>query len=199
MITIIDYGTGNLRSVQKAFEHVGARTQITQKAKDIMRAKKIVLPGVGAIAPAMEKLRSLGLIDPIKTAIRDGKPFLGICLGLQLLFEKSEEGGNVKALSLFPGNVEKFQRLKVPHMGWNEIQITQRKCPIFKGIKESTNFYFCHSFFVDPDQNDIISTTTNYGRKFASSIWSNNVFAIQFHPEKSQEAGLTVLRNFYTI
>ena len=196
MIAVIDYGTGNLRSVQKAFERVGADAQITQNAEDIMRAEKIVLPGVGAIAPAMKRLRSLGLVEPIRDVIKRKRPFLGICLGLQLLFEKSEEGGSVKALSIFSGSVKKFQRLKVPHMGWNEIKITKADCPLFKGIDPTTDFYFCHSYFVDPEEKNIIATKTKYGREFTSSIWHNNVFAVQFHPEKSQEAGLKVLKNF---
>lgn len=196
MIAVIDYGTGNLRSVQKAFEHIGAQAKITQKAEDILSAEKVVLPGVGAIAPAMKRLSSLGLVEPIKSVIKCGKPFLGICLGLQLLFERSEEGGNVKALSIFQGNVKKFQRLKVPHMGWNEIEMNDPACPLFKGIDPSTDFYFCHSFFVDPRDKNIILTKTKYGRSFVSSIWAANVFAVQFHPEKSQTAGLKILKNF---
>lgn len=199
MIAVIDYGTGNLRSVQKAFEYIGAEARITQKTEDILRAEKIVLPGVGAIAPAMKRLKSLKLIDPIRSVIKCGKPFLGICLGFQLLFEKSEEGGNVSALSIFKGSVKKFQHLKVPHMGWNEAELEQIGCPLFKGIPASTNFYFCHSFFVEPKEKDIIAAKTTYGRAFTSSIWRANVFAVQFHPEKSQEAGLTILKNFCAV
>lgn len=196
MIAIIDYGSGNLRSVQKAFERVGAKALVTEKIEDILKADKVVLPGVGAIAPAMEQLRKLKLTDPIKEVIRTGKPFLGICLGLQLLFEESSEGGTIKTLSVLPGTVKRFYDLKVPHMGWNELCIEQKKCPFLKGIKSSTHAYFCHSFFVEPAQKEIIATTTGYGIPFASSVWKGNLFAVQFHPEKSQKAGLTILKNF---
>ncbi|MFA6378585.1 MAG: imidazole glycerol phosphate synthase subunit HisH [Candidatus Omnitrophota bacterium] len=196
MIAIIDYGTGNLRSVQKAFEHVGAKTCITDKPQDILSAEKVMLPGVGAIKPAMKRLETLGLVDPIKAFIKSGKPFLGICLGLQLLFEQSEEGGEVQTLSILPGKVTRFTNLKVPHMGWNEIEIEKPNCPLFKGIKPLTNFYFCHSFFVVPSQKDVVATTTDYGRRFTSSVWKDNLFAVQFHPEKSQRNGLTILKNF---
>lgn len=199
MIAVVDYGTGNLRSVQKAFEYIGADARITQKAEDILKAEKVVLPGVGAIAPAMKRLASLKLVDPIKSVIKNQKPFLGICLGLQLLFEKSEEGGNINALSILKGNVKKFQHLKVPHMGWNEIEAEQLECPLFKGLSPSENFYFCHSFFVEPEEKSIIATETTYGRAFTSSICRNNLFAVQFHPEKSQSAGLTILKNFCAI
>jgi len=196
MIAIIDYGTGNLRSVQKAFERVGADACITDKPEDLLKADKVVLPGVGAIAPAMKKLEALDLVSPIKAVIKSGKPFLGICLGLQLLFEQSEEGGNIPTLSILPGKVTRFTSLKVPHMGWNEIEITKTTCPILKGIKQGTNFYFCHSFFVEPVDQKITLTQTNYGRMFTSSIWKDNLVAVQFHPEKSQTAGLAILKNF---
>ena len=196
MIAIIDYGTGNLRSVQKAFERVGADTCITDKPEDIYSAQKIVLPGVGAILPAMKRLETLGFVEPIKAVIKSGKPFLGICLGLQLLFEQSEEGGSIPTLSVLPGKVKPFQRLKVPHMGWNEIEIKKPGCPLLKGIPALTNFYFCHSFFVEPNEKNLIATETQYGQPFVSSIWKDNIFAVQFHPEKSQDAGLTILKNF---
>jgi len=196
MIAIIDYGSGNLRSVQKAFEHVGAKALVTEKIDDILRADKVVLPGVGAIAPAIARLTALKLVEPIKHTISEGKPFLGICLGLQLLFEESCEGGVIKTLSILPGKVKKFRDLKVPHMGWNELKIEQKKCPFLKGIKSLTHAYFCHSFFVEPTQKDIIATTTDYGIPFTSSVWKDNLFAVQFHPEKSQKAGLAILKNF---
>lgn len=196
MIAIIDYGSGNLRSVQKAFERVGAKALVTEKSEDILKADKVVLPGVGAIAPAMGQLAALKLIEPIKEVIEAGKPFLGICLGLQLLFEESCEGGTIKTLSVLPGKVKRFQDLKVPHMGWNELCIERGNCPFLKGIKALTHAYFCHSFFVEPAQKNIIATTTDYGIPFASSIWKDNLFAVQFHPEKSQKAGLTILKNF---
>ncbi|MCX5681770.1 MAG: imidazole glycerol phosphate synthase subunit HisH, partial [Candidatus Omnitrophica bacterium] len=169
---------------------------IAEKAEETRRAERVVLPGVGAIGPAMKRLKSLGLAEPIKTVIQKGKPFLGICLGLQLLFEGSEEGADIKTLSIFPGKVKKFTSLKIPHMGWNEIEFENSDCPFLKGIPSLTDFYFCHSYFVEPLQKNIIATTTHYGLEFTSSIWKDNVFAVQFHPEKSQDAGLTILKNF---
>lgn len=199
MITIIDYGTGNLRSVQKAFERVGAAACITDRPEDIRSAQKLVLPGVGAIKPAMQRLETLGLVTPITDFIRSGRPFLGICLGLQLLFEQSEEGGEVATLAVLPGKVKRFTGLKVPHMGWNDIEIQKPGCPVFQGIKSLTPYYFCHSFFVAPTDPSIIATTTQYGGAFASAVWKDNVFALQFHPEKSQKDGLAILKNFCRI
>jgi len=197
MIAIIDYGMGNLRSVQKALEKSGAQTLITQKTNDITNAQKVVLPGVGAMQPAMEKLQNLGLIDAIKEATESGKPFLGICLGLQLLFETSFEGGEVKGLGIIPGTVERFTpELKVPHMGWNALDIQASNCPIFEGIPKGTFTYFCHSYYVKPKDEKVIATKTDYGIMFTSSIWQNNVFGVQFHPEKSQETGIKILENF---
>ncbi len=196
MIAIIDYGMGNLRSVQKALERVGAKAAITQNPQDILQAEKVVLPGVGAMQPAMKKLEELKLIPTIKDVIRDGKPFLGICLGLQLLFEKGFEGGEVDGLGIFPGTVQRFTNLKVPHMGWNQIRIVQKACPLFDGIKESSNFYFCHSYYVNPIDRSQVATTTDYGLNFPSAIAKDNVFGVQFHPEKSQALGLAVLKNF---
>ncbi len=199
MIAIIDYGMGNLRSVQKALEKIGAETLITQNPVDLKSAEKIVFPGVGAMQPAMQKLEELKLIDPIKEAIAVGKPFLGICLGLQLLFEKSFEGGEVEGLGIFPGTVERFSSLKVPHMGWNQIKITNSRCPLFSGVGDLSNFYFCHSYFVNPKDASIVATTTDYGLEFASSVVRDNVFGVQFHPEKSQSLGLEILKNFSEI
>lgn len=196
MIVIIDYGMGNLRSVQKALEKSGAKTVISQKPADLEKADKIVLPGVGAIAPAVEKLAALKLVGPIKDAIRKGKPFLGICLGLQLLFEKSDEGGNVAGLGILPGTVKKFSSLKVPQMGWNQIKLTQPKCPLWKDIKDGAETYFCHSYFVDPRDKNITAATTDYGVTYASAISDKNLFGVQFHPEKSQTVGLKILENF---
>ena len=199
MIAIIDYGMGNLRSVQKAFEKVKAKAMITQNPKDIKRATKVVLPGVGAMKPAMEKLESLGLIPVLKEAIDSKKPFLGICLGLQLLFEESNEGGIVKGLGIFRGKVVRFSQLKVPHMGWNQIQIKQSDCAIFQDIADLANVYFCHSYFVQPEDKSLIATATDYGAVFASAINKRNVFGVQFHPEKSQDVGLKILQNFKEI
>ena len=199
MIAIIDYGMGNLRSVQKALEKVGAETLITQNPVDIQNAEKIVLPGVGAMQPAMQKLQELKLIDPIKEAIHLGKPFLGICLGLQLLFEKSFEGGEVEGLGIFPGTVERFTSLKVPHMGWNQIKIKNAECPLFSGVESLSNFYFCHSYFVNPQNPSIIAAATDYGLEFASAVARDNIFGVQFHPEKSQNLGLEILKNFFLV
>jgi len=195
-IAIIDYGMGNLRSVQKALEISGARTIITQKKADIQKADKVVLPGVGAIKAAVEKLSELKLIDPLQEAIDKGKPFLGICLGLQLLFEKSDEGGQVKGLGILKGNVKRFQSLKVPQIGWNQLQLSQKNNPLFAGIPEGSNVYFCHSYFVEPTDRTIVAATTDYGMNYASSIRKNNLFGVQFHPEKSQTIGLRLLKNF---
>jgi glutamine amidotransferase len=196
MIAIIDYGMGNLRSVQKALEKGGAQTLITDDAAKIAAADKIVLPGVGAIAPAMEKLNQLKLITVIEDAIKKDKPFLGICLGLQLLFEKSFEGGEVKALGILKGSVKRFEKLKVPQMGWNGITIKQKDCPLFKGIKDGADVYFCHSYYVEPTDNSITASSTEYGLTYTSAIARKNLFGVQFHPEKSQAVGLKILENF---
>jgi imidazole glycerol-phosphate synthase subunit HisH len=196
MIAIIDYGMGNLRSVQKALERMGAQTVITQDPNTIHNAAKIVLPGVGAMQPAMEKLHRLALLQPIKDGINSGKPFLGICLGLQLLFEKSCEGGDVQGIGILPGTVERFQQLKVPHMGWNQLKIIKSNCPILTGISEPASVYFCHSYYVKPKNPETILTTTEYGINFVSAVWKDNLYAVQFHPEKSQTIGLKILENF---
>lgn len=196
MIAIIDYGMGNLRSVQKALEKAGAKTVITQNVTEIEKADKVVLPGVGAILPAMEKLQSLNLVASIEKTIKQDKPFLGICLGLQLLFEKSFEGGEVKALGILKGEVKRFEALKVPQMGWNQITFTQNTCPLFKEIVQTADVYFCHSYFVDPTDKSVIAATTDYGVTYASAIARKNLFGVQFHPEKSQTVGLKILENF---
>ena len=196
MIAIIDYGMGNLRSVQKALEKGKAQTVITDNKDIIAKAEKIVLPGVGAIQPAMEKLAHLNLISVIEDAIKRNKPFLGICLGMQLLFEKSFEGGDVKALGILKGNVKRFTALKVPQIGWNQVLLTQKDCSLFKGIKNDADVYFCHSYFVEPTDKTITATSTHYGITYTSAIARNNLFGVQFHPEKSQEVGLKILENF---
>lgn len=203
MIAIIDYGMGNLRSVQKGFEKVGFDAVVTQDPKAVMEADKIVLPGVGAFADCMRNLEQGGFVEPILKVIRDGRPFLGICLGLQLLFTESEEFGLHKGLDVIPGRVVRFpegmeengEELKVPHMGWNQICF-RRKPLVFDGIEEGSNVYFVHSFYVKPEDEGVIATTTNYGIEFCSSIWKDNIVATQFHPEKSQEIGLKILKNF---
>ncbi|MBK9307543.1 MAG: imidazole glycerol phosphate synthase subunit HisH [Nitrospira sp.] len=198
MIAIIDYGMGNLRSVSKAFEAVGHQAIVTRDATSIRNASHVVLPGVGAFGDCMANVKQYGLIESIQVAIQSGKPFLGICLGLQLLFTESEEFGRHEGLDIFPGKVRAFSKdhaLKVPHMGWNQASI-QKPCPLFEGIADGANWYFVHSFFVDPDDQQITATTTTYGISFTSSIWKDNVVACQFHPEKSQAAGLRLIKNF---
>lgn len=198
MIAIIDYGMGNLRSVSKAFEAVGHQAVVTRDAKVIGNASHVVLPGVGAFGDCMANVERYELAEPIRTAIQSGKPFLGICLGLQLLFEESEEFGIHKGLGVIPGRVRRFEldpELKVPHMGWNQVNI-QRPCPLFEGITTGDHWYFVHSYFVDPFDRQIAATTTTYGIPFVSSIWHDNVVACQFHPEKSQAVGLQLIKNF---
>ena len=198
MIAIIDYGMGNLRSVQKALEKMGYAAEVTRDPQRIETAPGVVLPGVGAFGECMANVERFGLAEPIRTAIQSGKPFLGICLGLQLLFTESEEFGAHKGLGIIPGRVRRFEidpRLKVPHMGWNQVNV-QRPCPLFEGIAEGEHWYFVHSYFVDPVDRQIAATTTTYGVPFVSSIWWNNVVACQFHPEKSQAIGLRLIKNF---
>lgn len=197
-ITIIDYGMGNLRSVQKGFEKVGVDAQISSDPNILKESMKIVLPGVGAIADAMNALIKFDLIEPIHEAIRSGKPFLGICLGFQLLFEKSAENGGQKGLGIFPGEVLRFDlphEFPVPHIGWNELHF-RKKIPIFQGLSEGNHVYFVHSYYVKPSDDSLIATETDYGIHFCSSIARENVFATQFHPEKSQSIGLKILENF---
>jgi glutamine amidotransferase len=196
MIAIVDYGMGNLRSVQKAFEKVGSPAIITRDADFIMSASGLVLPGVGAFGLCMERLEGYSLIDPIKNYIASGKPFLGICLGLQLLFEESEEFGNQKGLGVLKGKVLRFPSgdLKVPHMGWNNVR-TERDSALFEGIPSDSFFYFVHSFYVQPTES-VATGMTDYGVNFVSSVEKGNIYATQFHPEKSQRAGLRMLENF---
>lgn len=198
MIAIVDYGMGNLRSVSKAFEAVGHEAVVTRDRATIKNASHVVLPGVGAFGDCMANLERFDLVEPIRSAIQSGKPFLGICLGLQLLFTESEEFGLHKGLGIIPGKVRKFvldPALKVPHMGWNQVNI-QRACPLFDGIADGSNWYFVHSYFVDPADRTVVATTTTYGIPFVSSIWKENIVACQFHPEKSQSVGLRLIKNF---
>jgi imidazole glycerol-phosphate synthase subunit HisH len=196
MIAIVDYGMGNLRSVEKGFQKVGIDAAVVATPKAIEDAAAIVLPGVGAFRDCMRNLERMSLAEPIVRSIRKGKPFLGICLGLQVLFSESEEFGICRGLDLLAGRVVKFQAgLKVPHMGWNNVTILRRP-PILDGIHNESFFYFVHSFYVAPGDSNVIATTTDYGVTFTSMVWKDNVFATQFHPEKSQETGLKVLRNF---
>jgi len=196
MIAIIDYGMGNLRSVCKAFEAVGAQAQVTHKVEDILKADKVVLPGVGAMGPAMQKLQELALTGPIRKVVKDGKPFLGICLGLQLLFERSSEGGFSEGLKILEGSVERFTDLKVPHMGWNQVKAQPVGNQMFNNLSDNENLYFCHSYFIKPKDASIVSGITNYGIDFVSAVVSKNIWGVQFHPEKSQRCGLQILKNF---
>jgi glutamine amidotransferase len=203
MIAIIDYGMGNLRSVQKGFERVGLDAVVASDPKIIMEAERIVLPGVGAFPDCMRNLEQGGFVEPLLRVIQEGRPFLGICLGLQLLFTESEEFGVHKGLDVIPGRVIRFpegmtendEELKVPHMGWNQLSF-KLSSPAFKEIADGTNFYFVHSYYVQPEDSSVIATVTNYGIDFCSSVWKDNIVATQFHPEKSQEKGLTILKNF---
>ncbi len=197
MIAIIDYDMGNLRSVQKGFERVGHNCIITRNPEEISNASHVVLPGVGAFKNCMDNLKNYGLIEPILNAIKSGKPFLGICLGLQLLFSESEEFGKHKGLDVIKGKVVRFStsELKIPHMGWNDIKIKNRPA-VLKDIPDGSYLYFVHSYYVAPEDANVITTTTFYGIDFASSIWKDNIFACQFHPEKSQKTGLKILKNF---
>ncbi len=197
MIAIIDYGVGNLRSVQKGFERVGSEAIITNKPAVIDAASSVVLPGVGAFSNAMDNLKQLGLIEVIHSSISSGKPFLGICLGLQLLFTESEEFGHCQGLDIIKGRVVRFPNtgLKIPHMGWNQLNI-KKKSPILQDIPDKTFTYFVHSYFVVPEDKEVVSTTTDYGIEFVSSIWKDNLYAVQFHPEKSQSQGLAMLKAF---
>ena len=196
MIAVIDYGMGNLRSVQKALEKVGADAVITEDPQQVRSAQKVVLPGVGAMAPAMDKLRALGMTEALGDVVASGTPLLGICLGYQLLFDRSDEGGNSDGLGILKGHVKRFTSLKVPHMGWNQLQIRQKDCPLFAGLEEGAEVYFCHSYFVDPSDPSDTATQTEYGIPFASSVCHGQIYGLQFHPEKSQEVGLTILKNF---
>jgi glutamine amidotransferase len=196
MIAIIDYGMGNLRSVLKAFEAVGAKARVTNIVEDILKAKSVVLPGVGAMGPAMQKLQELALTGPIRKVITDGKPFLGICLGMQLLFERSTEGGFSDGLKILEGSVERFTELKVPHMGWNQIKVQPAGNQMFQGLSSGENVYFCHSYFVKPKNASIAAGITSYGIDFVSAVVRDNVWGVQFHPEKSQKIGLQILKNF---
>jgi glutamine amidotransferase len=221
MIVIIDYGMGNLRSVEKAFERVGFEAVVTDKSEIIDKSEKIVLPGVGSFKDAKNGLCERNLVEPIVSHIKKGKLFLGICLGLQLLFTRSTEGGECKGLDIVAGEVVRFEsdqhshsggkekielsserlfgennhKLKIPHMGWNEIQI-KKDVSILNGLPDHSFMYFVHSYYVIPDRDDIIATETEYGTSFVSMISIENIFATQFHPEKSQRYGLMILKNF---
>ena len=193
---------GNLRSVQKGFEAVGAKAIITSDSKKILSARSVVLPGVGAFKACMDNLEKFGLIDTVKQSVQSGKPFLGICLGLQLLFSQAEEFGSVSGLGILKGKVVGFKDapnsgdpLKIPHMGWNNVEVKPSH-PLFDSVPNQSYFYFVHSYYVVPEDRATVATITNYGIEFVSGIHHENIHAFQFHPEKSQQLGLTVLKNF---
>ncbi|MFH0772289.1 MAG: imidazole glycerol phosphate synthase subunit HisH [Candidatus Omnitrophota bacterium] len=231
-LVIVDYGMGNLRSVSKAFEKVGARVKISDDPKTVSSAERLVVPGVGAFKDAMRQLKRRGLTEAIHEFVDKGRPFLGLCLGLQLIFFDSEEGGINKGLGFIEGKVLKFPKrpltmeegappLKIPHMGWNQIRIdgqrtahsrqkknlnakrymlnAEKMCPLLKGIPDGSYMYFVHSYYAEPEDDDCVAAWTDYGIEFPSVVWSRNIYATQFHPEKSQKLGLEILRNFMKI
>lgn len=199
-MALIDYGSGNLRSVHKALLKVGAEVRIVQRPEEMADARAVVLPGVGAFDDCIQALDRQGLLASSRRFIESGRPFLGICVGYQALFEKSEEFNSCAAgLGVFRGKVVRFAAgsgLKIPQIGWNELEIVRPECPLFRGVAGGSYVYFVHSFFPKPEDGSIVAARTTYGETFASAVWRDNVFATQFHPEKSQRVGLQLLRNF---
>jgi len=198
-IAIIDYGMGNIHSVSKAIGLCGAKPVVTNKKIHLSSCKKIILPGVGAFDDAVAELEKLGLIPVIKEQIKNKKPFLGICLGMQLLFEKSQEAKSKEGLGILKGGVIKFSPKlgqKIPHMGWNNLDGLSGSCPLLKGVRADEQVYFCHSYYPEPLDSDVVAATCNYGVKVACALASDNIYGVQFHPEKSQAAGLKIIKNF---
>ncbi len=197
MIAIVDYGMGNLKSVEKGFLKVSCEAQVTSDPSVIEKAKGIVIPGVGAFRDCINRLKQLKLVDVIYKSIEKGKPYLGICLGLQLLFTESEEFGRYEGLDIIKGKVKRFPEmgLKIPHMGWNRVHI-KRSPTVFEEIPDGSYFYFVHSYYVEPEDPSVVAATTEYGIEFTSMVWHDNIIAMQFHPEKSQTLGLKVLEGF---
>ncbi len=198
MVAIIDYGAGNILSVQKALDHIGCENVVTSDAAVISAADGVVLPGVGSFGDAMDNLTRRGLRETVKEFAGSGKPFLGICLGLQVMFDTSEESPEAEGLSLLAGRVTRFppdMGLKIPHIGWNSIAF-DRRCPLFKGLPEEPYVYFVHSYYLQAKEEGVVSATAEYGLRFHAAVWKDNVFATQFHPEKSGSVGLRILENF---
>jgi glutamine amidotransferase len=203
MIALLDYGSGNLRSAQKALLKVGADVRVVKSPEEIGDARAMVLPGVGAFDDCINALRKQQLLEAARDFIQTGKPFLGICVGYQALFERSDEFNSCAAgLGVFKGSVIRFSEkhgLKIPQIGWNQLEIVKTDCPLYRGIAAGSYVYFVHSFYPQPVDKSIVATRTEYGDTFASSVWRDNVFATQFHPEKSQKVGLQLLKNFVTL
>lgn len=206
MIAIVDYGMGNLRSVEKALERVGAEVCVTDDPRILKSAEKIVVPGVGAFDRAVRELKDRGLWTVLGEWLESGKPFLGLCVGFQLLFDASEEGAGAKGLGVFKGRVRRFsfkndlpRPLKIPHMGWNEIRVTAEGCPLLAGIDDKSYVYFVHSFYAQAEDPSCKACETDYGEPFTSMVWKDRIFGTQFHPEKSQAIGLTLLKNFVAL
>jgi glutamine amidotransferase len=198
MIAIIDYDAGNLKSVEKALQYLGEECIVTRDKEKLLKADKIILPGVGAFGDAMEKLHKFGLVDVIHKLVKENKPFLGICLGLQLMFESSEEGPGVKGLGLLPGKIVKFpekEGFKIPHMGWNSIDVKEES-RLFKGVSNNSYVYFVHSYYLQAENENDVAATTEYITHVHASVEHDNIFACQFHPEKSGDVGLRILKNF---
>jgi glutamine amidotransferase len=201
MFVVIDYGLGNLRSVSKALEAEGAQVKVANNLSTIKEARAIILPGVGAFYRGIENLKKLGILDVIVEEIKKGKPFLGICLGLQLLFTESEEHTVSRGMDVFRGKVVKFKHnVKIPHMGWNQVTVSGQRSVVnvnlFEGIPDNSYFYFVHSYYVEPEDKNIVTGSTFYGQEFTSVIVKDNIVGVQFHPEKSGEIGLKLLKNF---
>lgn len=201
-VVVVDYGMGNLHSVHKALVRVGALVQVSSDPKVVAGADRLVVPGVGAFGDAMQQLRSLGLVEPIRRHIHSGRPFFGICLGLQILFDVGYEDGEHTGLGMLAGNVVRFpdaltreKGLKIPHMGWNQLEVVRPE-PVLAGIPNGTYVYFVHSYYPVPANQKVVATRTDYGGPFTSAVAINNIFAVQFHPEKSQAVGLRILQNF---
>ena len=201
MIAIIDYDAGNIKSVEKALQALGEEVIITRDANVLLNADKVILPGVGAFGDAMDKIRSYGLESVIRQIVDKGTPFLGICLGLQLMFEESDETPGVKGLGLLPGKILRIpegEDLKIPHMGWNSLHFT-KETKLFKGIKEGAYVYFVHSYYLKAEEEDMVAATTEYGVCIHAAVEKGNVFACQFHPEKSSDVGMAILKNFISL
>ena len=199
MIGVIDYGAGNLRSVCNSLKKLSVNSTLIRSPEDIKDISSIIFPGVGSFGDSSEQLKKQRLFDPIKSWLKEDRPFLGICIGFQMLFEKSDESPNSGGFGIIPGKVVRFPEenlLKVPHMGWNEIKFENSSDPIWQGIKTSTHFYFVHSYYPEPLESNSVSSITSYGLEFASSVRCGNIFGTQFHPEKSQTAGLKLISNF---